>query len=61
MEDNFYEFRKIKTSNGEEYAFDVTNAFSSLQMFSENGAVGDTVVRGFGRKWEQSLKDIITI
>lgn len=32
-------------------AFD--NAFSTLQMFSENGAAGDTVVRGFGRKWEQ--------
>ena len=29
-------------------------------MFSENGAAGDTVVRGFGRKWEQPLKDIIT-
>ena len=39
-------------------AFD--NAFSTLQMFSENGAAGDTVVRGFGRKWEQPLKDIIT-
>ena len=36
------------------------NAFSTLQMFSENGAAGDTVVRGFGRKWEQPLKDIIT-
>ena len=35
-------------------------AFSTLQMFSENGAAGDTVVRGFGRKWEQPLKDIIT-
>ena len=39
-------------------AFD--NAFSTLQMFSENGAAGDTVVRGFGRKWEEPLKDIIT-
>ena len=39
-------------------AFD--NAFSTLQMFSENGAAGDTVVRGFGRKWEQPLQDIIT-
>lgn len=39
-------------------AFD--NAFSTLEMFSENGAAGDTVVRGFGRKWEQPLKDIIT-
>lgn len=39
-------------------AFD--NAFSTLQMFSENGVAGDTVVRGFGRKWEQPLKDIIT-
>ena len=39
-------------------AFD--NAFSTLQMLSENGAAGDTVVRGFGRKWEQPLKDIIT-
>ena len=34
-------------------------AFSTLQMFSENGANGNTVVRGFGNTWEQPLNNII--
>ena len=29
-------------------------------MFNENHANGDTVVRGFGRAWEQPLSNIIT-
>jgi len=35
-------------------------AFSALAMFNENHANGDTVVRGFGRAWEQPLSNIIT-
>ncbi|MGI6316430.1 MAG: YodL domain-containing protein [Christensenellales bacterium] len=35
------------------------NAFSTLQMFSENGANENTVVRGFGNTWEQPLNIII--
>lgn len=38
-------------------AFD--RAFSTLQMFSENSANGDTVIRGFGSQWEQPLNNII--
>lgn len=35
------------------------NAYSALEMFQENGANGKTVVRGFGSKWEQPLKEIL--
>ena len=30
-------------------------AFDTLEMFQRNGALPDTVVRGFGRQWEQAL------
>lgn len=33
-------------------------AFDTLEMFRENGALADTVIRGFGKRWEQSLSDI---
>ena len=39
-------------------AFD--KGFSTLQMFSENNANGDTVIRGFGGVWEQPLNNLIT-
>lgn len=39
-------------------AFD--KAFSVLQMFSENGANENTVVRGFGSVWEQPISNFIT-
>lgn len=35
-------------------------AFDTLEMFRENGALADTVVRGFGERWEQPLSDIFT-
>lgn len=34
-------------------------AFDTLEMFRENGAVPDTLVRGFGRQWEQPLDAIL--
>lgn len=34
-------------------------AFSTLEMFRENGALADTVIRGFGKRWEQSMSDIL--
>lgn len=33
-------------------------AFDTLLMFKGNGAVGKTIVRGFGRVWEQMLCEI---
>lgn len=35
-------------------------AFDTLIMFQENGALENTVVRGFGEHWEQPLSDIFT-
>ena len=35
-------------------------AFDTLEMFKENGALAETVVRGFGERWEQPLSDIFT-
>ncbi len=35
-------------------------AFDTLIMFQENGALENTVVRGFGENWEQPLSDIFT-
>ena len=35
-------------------------AFSTLEMFRKNGALADTVIRGFGKRWEQPLSDIFT-
>lgn len=34
-------------------------AFSTLEMFKENGAVPETVVRAFGKRWEQPLFAIL--
>ena len=34
-------------------------AFDALEMFAENGAMGSTVIRGFGEQWEQPLQNII--
>ena len=34
-------------------------AYSTLQMFRDNGAAGNTVIRGFGASWEQPLNQII--
>ena len=44
----------IDTANEEIY----TSAFEALKMFQENGAVGATVVRGFGGIWEQFMRNI---
>lgn len=35
-------------------------AFDTLEMFKENGALAGTIIRGFGKKWEQPLSDIFT-
>ena len=32
----------------------------TLDMFKENGATKDCLIRGFGRVWEQPMKDIIS-
>lgn len=34
--------------------------FDTLEMFRANNANDNTIVRGFGRRWEQPLSDIIT-
>ena len=36
-----------------------TNGYNTLQMFRENGAAANTVVRGFGKDWEQPLSNIL--
>lgn len=36
-------------------------AFSTLEMFQENGALADTVIRGFGKRWERPLSDILVM
>ena len=33
--------------------------FTTLEMFWENGAVGETVIRGFGNRWEQPLSALL--
>lgn len=35
------------------------DAYNTLQMFRENGADADTVIRGFGKVWEQPLSAIL--
>ena len=35
-------------------------AFLTLEMFGENGAGEQTVIRGFGSTWEQPLSDIVS-
>lgn len=34
-------------------------AFATLEMYSENGAKNDTVIRGFGKAWERPLEEIL--
>lgn len=34
-------------------------AFHTLEMFKENGALADTVIRGFGNRWEQPMSEIL--
>lgn len=34
-------------------------AFCTLEMFLENGALADTVIRGFGERWEQPMAEIL--
>lgn len=36
-------------------------AFSTLEMFQKNGALADTVIRGFGKQWERPLSDILVM
>ena len=36
-------------------------AFDTLEMFQRNGALPDTVVRGFGRQWEQALSEVLSL
>lgn len=42
----------------EKYINLFNQAFDTLEMFKKNGALADTVVRGFGRFWEQRMSDI---
>lgn len=35
-------------------------AFDTLEMFARNGAAAGTLVRGFGKHWEQPLSAILT-
>ncbi|MCC2255688.1 hypothetical protein LKD70_14935 [Ruminococcus sp. CLA-AA-H200] len=35
-------------------------AFDTIEMFKDNGALPDTVIRGFGRTWERKFSDIFT-
>ena len=34
-------------------------AYSTLEMFRENGALADTVLRGFGNRWERPIRSTI--
>ena len=34
-------------------------AFCALELFKANGATERTVIRGFGARWEQGLKEIL--
>ena len=34
-------------------------AFTTLEMFRQNGGMANTVIRGFGAHWEQPFSDII--
>ena len=45
----------IMSANVEQFE----KAFSALEMFRENGAEGQTVIRGFGDTWEQPLSNLI--
>lgn len=36
------------------------HGFSTLEMFSANGANSRTIIRGFGDRWEQPLSDLIS-
>ena len=45
----------VESANVEQFE----KAFSALEMFRENGAEGQTVIRGFGDTWEQPLSNII--
>lgn len=45
----------VESANVEQFE----KAFSTLEMFKENGAEGQTVIRGFGNTWEQPLSNII--
>ena len=35
------------------------DGFSAIEMFQKNGANENTVIRGFGREWEQPLKNLL--
>ncbi len=41
------------------FAEQLDKGFSTLEMFAENGAVSDTVIRGFGDVWEQPLSNLL--
>ena len=45
----------VESANVEQFE----KAFSALEIFRENGAEGQTVIRGFGDAWEQPLSNII--
>lgn len=36
-------------------------AYCTLEMFKENGALDETVIRGFGKRWERPLSDIVAV
>mgnify|MGYP007105527718 CR=1 FL=1 len=35
-------------------------AFDTLKMFADNGIMYGTVIRGFGKEWEQPVSAILT-
>ena len=41
------------------FAEQFDKGFSTLEMFAENGAGADTVIRGFGDAWEQPLSNLL--
>ena len=41
------------------FAEQFDKGFSTLEMFAENGAGADTVIRGFGGAWEQPLSNLL--
>ena len=45
----------IDVRNNELY----NRAFDTLKMFEKNGIMCETVIRGFGEKWEQPVSDIL--
>ena len=46
----------IDSGNTELYS----RAFDTLEMFAQNGADTDTIVRALGKRWEQPMSEVLS-